>query len=70
MVANGHAVQPQAMIQIALLPDGQVVSSYTGPNRPIFNMMMETARQDIIEKLRAKEQGPRIEAAPPGLRVQ
>ncbi len=63
-------IQPLAVIQVVLLPDFQVQTQAQGTiNRGSVNMMMETAKQLLIQKIDAAEKGPRVEAAPPGMRL-
>ncbi len=66
----GNGQPPIAAIQITLTPGGAVVVQANVPSRPVFNMMMETAKQDMLEKFRVVEQGPRVQVAPPGSVVQ
>lgn len=57
MAVNG--VQPVAIVQIVMHinPDGSpnVVATYQGPNRDVFNMMMARAQQDVVPMLIEKE---------------
>lgn len=74
MGANGNRiaippVQPVAIIQIALLPDGNVTTQAQGAvSRYSINGMVESARQLLIQKIEEAEKGPTVQTAPPGLR--
>ncbi len=59
-----------AQIKIDLLRNGQVAVSYTGPSggptaRQTFNLMMETAKQDLVARFLADEQAQRTGLALP-----
>jgi hypothetical protein len=57
-------------MQIQLLPDGNVVVNYQGPVLAFtVNGMCETARQIMLAKLAQKANGPQVELARPGLRI-
>lgn len=58
-----------AVIQITMTPDGNVTVQFKGMGRVQFNAMMTTAMQDMHEKFREMERGPKVEVAPPGLRI-
>lgn len=68
---NGTPVQAQ--ISIVLTADGQLGTSFTIPaGRPMALMMLEEAKQQILEKFaEVKRQGhfPMVERAPPGLQI-
>ena len=54
---NGGPPQPVAIIEVTLFSNGAISSQVKGPmNRPQLNMMLETARQDLAELYRKKEQ--------------
>jgi hypothetical protein len=59
-------------IQIVLHPDGRVQCQVNVTGRAIFNMMMETAKQDILKLLTDQEQKAAggIQIAPAGLAGQ
>ncbi len=69
-------MQPQvqipvvAQITITLNAQGRLGCSFDVPNRPTFNMMMETGKQDMLRSLAEKEQGNGLQIAPPGLEVE
>jgi hypothetical protein len=56
-----------AKIEIGVLQNGKVLCNYNGPGRNMFNMMMETAKQDMLvifqEKEKEAAQAPGIEIA-------
>lgn len=56
-------------IQIALTPEGKVHCQFNVPNRAMFNMMIETAKQDVLDFFRKQEHEPArlIEVAPVGV---
>lgn len=68
----------QYMIQIALDTSGGIQTQILPPgkpiSRPILNMMIETAKQDLLTWLaraeRAAKDGPQIEVAPLGSTVE
>ncbi len=67
-------VQPVGKIEIIILSNGAVLAQASGAanNRPNFNMMMETAKQDMVAKMLAAEQStePKIQEAPAGFLSQ
>lgn len=72
MSQNGRPVEVVSMIQIALMPDGSVQSQIQGNmNRATFNMMIETAKQDLLTLLYKAERQAQtgIAVAPPGMVV-
>ena len=57
----GPPIQVIAKIEIALTPEGRVLCSANGAiSRPTFNMMMETAKQDIVAQMLEKERSPLV----------
>lgn len=61
------------VVNIALTPQGQVMCQIQGTmNRSTFNMMMETAKQDMIDVFRKAEaqKASGIAIAPPGSQVE
>ncbi len=73
LTVNGVAAQ--AAIMILLTPDGQISTQMKGElNRPLANMMLETAKQDVLMELMkaenaAKSGAPSIAIAGPGTRI-
>lgn len=62
--------QPVAQIQILMMDNGKVVARAEVPSRTMLNAMMVTAHQNLLEKLKdredAEKKGEAIEVAPPG----
>lgn len=68
---NGAPVGPQpvAQITITLLQDGNIVSNAGGPAISLntVNMMCESAKLDLRDKIKEAIKNPPIEVADPGL---
>lgn len=61
-----------AVINIALTPQGVVMTQFQGSmTRQTFNMMMETAKQDMLDIFRKAEAEKKagIALPPPGMQV-
>lgn len=70
----GQQIEVQYVIEIALDVKGNIHTQINPPtagiSRPILNMLIMTAHQDLLARLavaeRAAKQGPQIAIAPPG----
>lgn len=61
---------PRAVIQVVLTLEGQVVvQANCPPDRVLIQGLLAEAARQLLNKLEEAEQGPRVELAPPGLRV-
>lgn len=60
-----NGVQPVAVIQIFLMPDGQMQCNAQVPNRYTMNAMMETAKQNFLAQLIEAEKNPNKVVVPP-----
>lgn len=76
MQQPGEHIPVQYVIEIALDTNGGIHTQVNPPNalisRPILNMLITTAHQDLLSRLAAAERaaaqsrGPKIAIAPPG----
>lgn len=73
MQNNGVAQRPpKAVLTIVFDADGQILCQMQGDlNRPIINMLMETAKQDMLAQFSQMEKKAQsgIALPPPGLQV-
>lgn len=59
---------PMCQVIITLTNDLSVMTNVQGnANRPLFNLMFETAKQDLLGNLLKAEQQSAVQAAPPEL---
>lgn len=58
-----------AGIMIWMNQQGAVCTRMVVGNRPQFNMMIETGKQDIISNFERAETSPQVAVAPPGTRI-
>ena len=66
-----NGIAPAAQITITLLPQGSISCDFAVPNRMIFNMMLETGKQDMLAKMAEAEAAAKggVVQAPPGLKL-
>lgn len=75
-LAEPQAIEVQSLIEIAYGVDGRIHTQIKiGPtNRPLINMLLTTAHQDLLTKCALAERqaakGPGIAIAPPGSEVE
>jgi hypothetical protein len=55
MNGNGQAMPVIGRIEIIMTANGNIQAQFQVPNRQLMNAMMETAKQDILEKLKKAE---------------
>ncbi len=67
---NNVQSPPLAVIQVTVLPNLQVLVSAEGQiNQFVVNGALESAKQVLLAKVEEAAQGPKIEQAPPGLKI-
>jgi hypothetical protein len=67
MTPNGQQIV--AKIEIALFANGSMGINHQLPSRYIFNGLMETAKQQILMELMAREQEPKPKVVLPNVDV-
>ena len=62
--------QPVAVLQVVMHPNGDIRTTFTGPDRNVFNMLLARAEQDMIPLMmkREAEAAQAIEVASPEAR--